>query len=82
MNNTACVCTSVCVCYLVHQVFLGDLDGVLLGAVAVPLIGHVLGHQLLQDEEQQLVVVTTEGQVAGERLGEGCGGEESGWLEI
>lgn len=50
------------------QVLLGDLDGVVLGSVAAPLIGHLLGHQLFEDEEQQLVVVPAERQVTGERL--------------
>lgn len=55
-------------CHLVLQLLLWDLDGVVLDAVAVPLVRHLLGHQLLEDEEQQLVVVSAEGQVAGERL--------------
>lgn len=50
------------------EIFLRDLDGVVLNAVSVPLVGHLLGHQLLKDEEQQLIVVSAEGQVAGERL--------------
>lgn len=54
--------------YLVHQVLLGHLDRVLLGPEAVALIRHLLGHQLLQDEEQQLVVVPAERQVAGKSL--------------
>lgn len=55
--------------YLVHQVLLGDLNGVLLGPVAVPLVHHLLCNQLLQDEQQQLVVVSLEREVAGEGLG-------------
>lgn len=54
--------------YLILQVFLCDLDGVVLDSVSVPLVGDLLGNQLLQDEEQQLVVVSAEGQVASERL--------------
>ena len=54
--------------YLVHQVLLGNLDRVLLGPKAVALICHLLGHQLLQDEQQQLIVVPAERQVAGECL--------------
>lgn len=54
--------------YLVHQVLLGHLDCILLGPEAVALIRHLLGHQLLQDEEQQLVVVPAERQVAGKSL--------------
>lgn len=57
-------------CHLVLQLLLWDLDGVVLDAVAVPLVCHLLRHQLLEDEEQQLVVVSAEGQVAGERLTE------------
>lgn len=49
--------------YLVRQVFLWDLDDVLLGSVSVALVGNLLSHQLLQDEQQQLVVVSPEGQV-------------------
>lgn len=56
-------------CYLVMQVFLCDLDGVVLDSVSVPLVGDLLGHQLFEDEEQQLVVVPAEGQVTGKRLG-------------
>lgn len=56
------------VSYLVHQVFLGDLDHVLLHSVAVALVGNLLGHQLLQDKQQQLVVISPERQVACERL--------------
>lgn len=55
-------------CYLILQVLLCDLDGVVLDSVSVPLVGDLLGNQLLQDEEQQLVVVSAEGQVASERL--------------
>lgn len=54
--------------YLFLQVLLCDLDGVVLDAVPVPLIRHLLGHKLLQDEQQQLVVVSAESQVPGERL--------------
>ena len=54
--------------YLLLQVLLGDLDDVALRSVSVPLIGHLLGHQLLQDEQQQLVVVALERQVARKRL--------------
>lgn len=50
------------------QVFLRYLDGVVLDSVSVPLVGDLLGHQLLEDEQQQLVVVPAEGQVAGKRL--------------
>ena len=54
--------------YLLLQVLLGDLDDVALRSVPVPLIGHLLSHQLLQDEQQQLVVVAFESQVARKRL--------------
>lgn len=54
--------------YLVLQVFLRYLDGVVLDSVSVPLVGDLLGHQLLKDEEQQLVVVSAEGQVTSECL--------------
>lgn len=57
-----------CSRYLFLQVFLWYLDGVVLDSVSVPLVGDLLGHQLLQDEEQQLVVVPAEGQVTGKRL--------------
>lgn len=50
------------------QVFLRYLDGVVLDSVSVPLVGDLLGHQLLEDEQQQLVVVPAEGQVTGKRL--------------
>lgn len=56
--------------YLVHQVFLWDLDDVLLHSVAVALVGHLLGHQLLQDKQQQFVVVSPERQVTCKRLRE------------
>lgn len=54
--------------YLILQVLFCDLDGVILDSVSVPLVGHLLGHQLFEDEEQQLVVVSAEGQVSSERL--------------
>lgn len=59
---------SLPVVYLIVQVFLWDLDGVVLDSVSVPLVRDLLGHQLFEDEQQQLVVVSAEGQVAGERL--------------
>lgn len=62
-NSTPCIRH-----HLLVQVLLWDLHGVILSSVSVPLVGHLLGHQLFQDEEQQLVVVPAEGQVAGERL--------------
>lgn len=46
--------------YLVHQILLWDFYGVLLGSVAVSLVHHLLCNQLLQDEQQQLVVVSLE----------------------
>jgi len=46
--------------YLIHQVLLWYFYGVLLGPVAVPLVHHLLCDQLLQDEQQQLVVVSLE----------------------
>lgn len=46
--------------YLIHQVLLWDFYGVLLGSVAVSLIHHLLCNQLLQDEQQQLIVVSLE----------------------
>lgn len=52
------------VSYLVYQVLLWDLDDVLLHSVAVALVGHLLGHQLFQDKQQELVVVSPESQVA------------------
>lgn len=54
--------------YLILKIFFWDLDGVVLDSVSVPLVGNLLGHQLFEDEEQQLVVVSAEGQIAGERL--------------
>lgn len=55
-------------CYLILQVFLGYLNGVVLDSISVPLVGDLLSHQLLKDEEQQLVIVPAEGQVAGKCL--------------
>lgn len=55
--------------YLVHQVLLWDFYSVLLGSVTVSLVHHLLCNQLLQDEQQQLIVVSFEGEVAGECLG-------------
>ena len=59
-----CVCVCVCVCvsvfkteHLFSKLFFGDFNDLLLCAVAVPVVGPVLTHQLLQDKEQQLVVV-------------------------
>lgn len=60
-----CRCVSQ---YLILKIFFWDLDGVVLDSVSVPLVGDLLGHQLFEDEEQQLVVVSAEGQIAGERL--------------
>lgn len=54
--------------HLVVQFLLWDLDGVVLDSVSAPLVGDLLGHQLLQDEQQQLIVVPAERQVAGKRL--------------
>ncbi len=54
--------------YLVHQIFFRNLDGVLLGSVTVALIRDLLGNQLLQDEEQQLVVISSECQIPCKRL--------------
>lgn len=54
----------IIVSYLVHQIFLWDLDDVLLHSIAVALVRHLLSHQLLQDKQQQLVVVSLESQVA------------------
>lgn len=54
--------------YLILKIFFWDLDGVVLDSVSVPLVGDLLSHQLFEDEEQQLVVVSAEGQIAGERL--------------
>lgn len=55
--------------YLIHQILLWDFYGVLLGPIAVSLVHHLLCNQLLKDEQQQLIVVSLEGKVAGERLG-------------
>lgn len=60
-----CRCVSQ---YLILKIFFWDLDGVVLDSVSVPLVGDLLGHQLFEDEEQQLVVVSAEGQIAGECL--------------
>lgn len=54
--------------YLIMQIFLGDLDGVVLDSVSVPLVRDLLGHQLLEDEKQQFVVVPAERQIAGKCL--------------
>lgn len=54
--------------YLILQVLFWYLDGVVLDSISVPLVGDLLGHQLFEDEEQQLVVVSAEGQVTSERL--------------
>lgn len=65
------VITMYCRCvsqYLILKIFFWDLDGVILDSVSVPLVGDLLGHQLFEDEEQQLVVVSAEGQIAGECL--------------
>lgn len=62
---TYCRCVSQ---YLILKIFFWDLDGVVLDSVSVPLVGDLLGHQLFEDEEQQLVVVSAEGQIAAERL--------------
>lgn len=55
--------------YLILQVFLWYLDSVVLDSISAPLVGDPLGYQLFEDEEQQLIVVPTEGQVASKRLG-------------
>lgn len=55
-------------CYLILQVFLWNLDGVILDSVSAPLVGDLLRYQLFEDEEQQLIVVPTEGQVTSKRL--------------
>ena len=52
----------------VSQVLLRDLDRLLVGAVPVPLVHRLVVNQLAQDEQQQLVVVSLEGQVAREVL--------------
>lgn len=54
--------------YLILQVFLWYLDGVVLDSVSAPLVGDLLGYELFEDEEQQLIVVPTEGKVASKRL--------------
>ena len=53
---------------LVSEVLLGDLDHLHLGTVPVPLERHLVLRQLLEDEQQQLIVVFLEGEVARERL--------------
>lgn len=54
--------------YLILEVLLGNLHRVVLNAVAAPLVCRLLGHQLFEDEEQQLVVVPTEGQISSKGL--------------
>ena len=54
--------------HLVGQVFLRDLHLVLRGAVATALVGRLVLRQLPQQEQQQLVRVFAERQVAAERL--------------
>lgn len=54
--------------YLVLEVLLCDLHRVVLNSVPTPLVRRLLGHQLFEDEEQQLVVVPAEGQISSEGL--------------
>lgn len=54
--------------YLVHQILLRYFNGVLLGPKAVALICHLLSHQLLQYEEQQIIVISPEGEIPGKSL--------------
>lgn len=55
-------------CYLILQVFFWYLDRVILESISTPLVGDLLGYQLFKDEEQQFIVVPTEGQVRSKRL--------------
>lgn len=54
--------------YLILEVLLGNLHRVVLNAVATPLVRRLLGHQLFEDKEQQLVVVPAEGQISSKGL--------------
>ena len=56
------------IAHLICQIFLGDFNDVQLGVEPIPLEGHLILCQLLQDEQQQLIVVTLEGEVARECL--------------
>jgi len=61
-----CCLTGTAATYPVEQIVFGDFDDLLLGAVPVPHVdGRFLG-QLTEDEEEELVVVSLEGQVPGE----------------
>lgn len=55
-------------CYLILQVFLWNLDSVILDSISAPLVGDLLCYQLFENEEQQLIVVSTEGQITSKRL--------------
>lgn len=65
-NNKPCPCPVLA--YLVHQVLLRYFNGVLLGPKAVALVCHLLSHQLLQYEEQQIIVISPEGEIPGKSL--------------
>jgi len=54
--------------YLVCKVLLGDFNGVELCRVAISLEHHLILSELLENEQQQLVVVTSVRQVPRERL--------------
>lgn len=56
--------------YLILQVFLWYLDNIILESISAAEVGGLLSHQLLEDEQQQLVVVFTKRQVASKRLGD------------
>ena len=60
----------VCACaqYLIDQVFLRHFDGILLGPVAIPLIHNLFRHELFQDEQQELIVISPEGKIPGKGL--------------
>lgn len=54
--------------YLILKVLLWNLHRVVLDAVAASLVRRLLGYQLFEDEEQQLIVVPAEGQISSKGL--------------